>query len=221
MKFVILILGLFAACEASMGNPPNSGSIFTNGDSTPLPPEVNEIKVRQYFSDVCEERINEQIKYEFMASQIYLSMSTYLSRWDVALPGFSKKFRAMSDEEREHGIKLMDYINKRGGIAKMPLSVDVSEYRTQIESNHWGDIMNVLLTALKTERLVNHRLVDFVRTCANTQNYHMEDFIDGVFLTEQVDSIHELGRMITEVKMIGSSHLDNYGLYQYDKQLLK
>jgi len=221
MMKLLIFVAVLAYAQASMGNIPNAGSIFSSTESTPLPPEVDDMKVRQYFADSCEERLNEHIKYEFFASQVYLSMSTYLSRWDVALPGFAKKFRGFSDEEREHGIIIMNYINKRGGLAKMPLVLDVSEYRSQIESNHWGDIMNVLQVALKTERLVNHRLVDFVRTCADKQNYHMENFIDDTFLTEQVDAIHELGRMITEIKMIGTSHLDNYGLYQYDQRLLK
>ena len=35
--------------------------------------------------------------------------ASYFSRDDQALLGFSKYFRKASDEEREHGMKLMDY----------------------------------------------------------------------------------------------------------------
>ena len=35
--------------------------------------------------------------------------ASYFSRDDQALLGFSKYFRKASEEEREHGMKLMDY----------------------------------------------------------------------------------------------------------------
>ena len=43
----------------------------------------------------------------------------------------------------------------------------------------------------------------------------MEDFIDSQFLTEQVDSINELGQMITKLKRVGAEA----GLYIFDKDL--
>ena len=39
----------------------------------------------------------------------------YFSRDDVALQGFSKFFKENSEEEREHGDKLMSFQNERGG----------------------------------------------------------------------------------------------------------
>ena len=39
----------------------------------------------------------------------------YFSRDDVALSGFAKFFKENSEEEREHGDKLMSFQNQRGG----------------------------------------------------------------------------------------------------------
>merc|ERR1712172_162707 len=44
---------------------------------------------------------------EFYASYVYLSMSNYFSRDDQALPGFAAHFAKESEEEREHGMKLI------------------------------------------------------------------------------------------------------------------
>ena len=54
----------------------------------------------------------------FLITDIQLALSlkailafqaSYFSRDDQALLGFSKYFRKASDEEREHGMKLMEY----------------------------------------------------------------------------------------------------------------
>merc|ERR1719393_1114935 len=52
---------------------------------------------------------------EFYASYVYMSMYTYFDRDDTAYPGFAAFFKKSSDEEREHGEKLIKYQNKRGG----------------------------------------------------------------------------------------------------------
>merc|ERR1711915_219558 len=48
--------------------------------------------------------------------QLCLSLhGILLNRDDQALHGFAKFFQKSSDEEREHGMKLMEYQAKRGG----------------------------------------------------------------------------------------------------------
>merc|ERR1712168_219429 len=71
-------------------------------------------KIRQNYHEDCEALINKQINMEFYASYVYLSMSSYFSRDDQALPGFAAHFAKESEEEREHGMKLMAYQSKRG-----------------------------------------------------------------------------------------------------------
>jgi ferritin heavy chain len=95
-------------------------------------------QVRQNFHEDCEAAINRQINMELFASYTYLSMvreifnqiemtqfkkkpikfqfqAYYFDRDDVALPGMHWYFKHASDEEREHAMKLLKYLNKRGG----------------------------------------------------------------------------------------------------------
>merc|ERR1711872_1107021 len=56
-------------------------------------------RVKQNFHSDNEALINKQINMELYASYVYLSMSAYFARDDIALMGFSKRFRDASAEE--------------------------------------------------------------------------------------------------------------------------
>merc|ERR1712179_824905 len=77
-------------------------------------------KIRQNYHEDCEALINKQINMEFYASYVYLSMSSFFNRDDQALHGFADHFKKESNEERAHGMKLMEYQTKRGGRARHP-----------------------------------------------------------------------------------------------------
>uniref|UniRef100_A0A2R9CKR6 Ferritin n=1 Tax=Pan paniscus TaxID=9597 RepID=A0A2R9CKR6_PANPA len=72
-------------------------------------------QVRQNYHQDSEAAINRQINLELCASYVYLSMSYYFDRDDVALKNFAKYFLHRSHEEREHAEKLMKLQNQRGG----------------------------------------------------------------------------------------------------------
>merc|ERR1711915_1141365 len=99
-------------------------------------------KVKQNFHPDSEALINKQINMELCASYVYLSMSTYFARDDIALMGFSKRFRDSSNEEEGHAEALIDYQNLRGGkvvfheIAKPTL-------------DEWGSALEAIEASLK------------------------------------------------------------------------
>lgn len=63
------------------------------------PPENKEMaSARQNFSKEAEEGINQQILTELTASYVYMSMSSWLNRDDVALPGLSKYYHDQATE---------------------------------------------------------------------------------------------------------------------------
>lgn len=50
-------------------------------------------RIRQNYREECEALINKQINMELYASYVYLSMSVFFDRDDVAHHGFSKFFK--------------------------------------------------------------------------------------------------------------------------------
>merc|ERR1711962_163061 len=71
--------------------------------------------IKQNFHLETEAWINKQINMELYASYVYLSMSAYFARTDIALHGFAKRFRLASAEEKDHAEKLISYQILRGG----------------------------------------------------------------------------------------------------------
>merc|ERR1719250_520383 len=65
--------------------------------------------------EIISKAMESLVNMEFYASYVYLSMASYYNHDDQALHGFANYFQKASDEERVHGMKLMEYQAKRGG----------------------------------------------------------------------------------------------------------
>merc|ERR1712109_418741 len=96
-------------------------------------------KIRQNYHEDCEALISKQINMEFYASYVYLSMSSFFNRDDQALHGFADHFKKESNEERAHGMKLMEY---------------------QTTTMDWGSPLEAMEAALELEKTVNQSLLD-------------------------------------------------------------
>merc|ERR1712121_22932 len=151
-------------------------------------------KIRQNYREECEALINKQINMEFYASYVYMSMSAYFDRDDQAAHGFAAFFKKSSDEERDHGEKLIKYQNKRGGKVVFQ---DIAKPSTM----EWGTPLDALEAALELEKTVNQSLLDMHK--ASDGDAHLCDFIESEFLDEQVNAIKELSDWITKMKRAG------------------
>ena len=67
---------------------------------------------------IIEKALNKQIELEASSSQFYLSMSSWAEA--QGLSGTSSFLYKHSDEERLHMLKLVKFINERGGEAVIP-----------------------------------------------------------------------------------------------------
>merc|ERR1712186_146596 len=110
--------------------------------------------------------INKQINMEFYASYVYLSMASYFSRDDQALHGFSSFFRKNSEEERAHGMKLMEYQAKRGGSV-------VFQDIAKPSSMEWGTPLEAMEAALELEKTVNQSLLDIHKVAGDKGDGHL------------------------------------------------
>ncbi|XP_070191067.1 soma ferritin-like isoform X2 [Littorina saxatilis] len=162
---------------------------------------------RQNYHAECEAGVNRQINMELNASCCYESMAFYFDRDDVALPGFSKFFRKSSDEEREHGEKLMAFQNQRGG------RVILQDIKKP-DRDEWGSGLEAMQASLALEKKVNQALLDLHELSARHNDAQMTDFLEGHYLQEQVKSIKEFADHITNLKRVGPG----LGEYVYDKE---
>ena len=65
-----------------------------------------------------EKALNEQISVEANSSQFYLAMASWAET--KGFDGVSSFLYRHSDEERQHMLKLIKYVNERGGHAIVP-----------------------------------------------------------------------------------------------------
>jgi len=166
-------------------------------------------KVKQNFHSETESLINKQINMELYASYVYLSMSTYFAREDIALHGFAKRFREASHEEREHAEKLIDYQNMRGGRV-------VFKEIAKPSADEWGSALEATEATLELEKTVNASLLAMHKAADERNDAQFTDFLEGEYLKEQVEASKEIADLITKMKRAG----DGLGLHIIDKELL-
>ncbi|GJJ77876.1 ferritin heavy chain [Entomortierella parvispora] len=165
---------------------------------------------KQNFASVVEDAVNQQINLEMIAAHTYLAIAAYMGADAVALPGFEKYFREQAQEEREHAQILMDYQNRRGGrVIIQTIPAPTSE---------WQSAKNAVESALQLEKDVNKSLLRIESLAEEHHDANFANILRSQFLKEQVHSIAEIAKLVTQLNRVGG---DGLGLYLLDQTLLK
>ena len=152
-----------------------------------------------------EKALNDQVEKEASSSQFYLSMASWAET--QGLNGTSKFLYTHSDEERFHMLKLVKFINERGGTAIIPgFSAPQATF---------DGIEHVFQLLLDHELNVTKCINNIVDICLQEKDYSTHNFIQW-YVSEQLEE-EALGRTILDkIKLIGS---DKAGLYSFDRDL--
>ncbi len=152
-----------------------------------------------------EKALNEQIIKEGSSSQFYLSMAS----WSEAngLNGTAQFLYQHSDEERFHMLKLVKFINERGGTAVIP-SVEKPPVS-------FKDLVHVFELLLEHEISVTESINNLVDVCLQEKDYTTHNFVQW-YVSEQLEEEALARTMLDKVKMIGK---DKGGMYMFDRDL--
>ncbi|CAF3441095.1 unnamed protein product [Rotaria socialis] len=154
--------------------------------------------------------INRQINLELHASYVYMAMAHYFNRPNVALKGHYDFFQKMSKEEQEHANKFMEYQNKRGGTIVL---LDLKKPQQQ----SWRSPLEAHEMALQLEKDVYQALLEIHTSATEHHDPHLTNFLEDEFLNEQVKSLDEFARYITNLRRAGPG----LGEYIFDKEELQ
>ncbi|KAL1436344.1 hypothetical protein MTO96_049777 [Rhipicephalus appendiculatus] len=202
LRVVLLTLASFAwAGKNRLGGGHSLIQACLAGNN--LNDQVNQNKY--FLHDRCRVGLQEQVNLELHASLVYMQMAAHLANNKVARGGFARFFRDQSSEEREHAQKLIDYVNLRGGTMSavhMPPTAS------------WMSVLDALQAALALEHRVTNRLYELHRL-AEEHDAQMADFLEQEFLAEQVRSIDQLQRLITQLQNMDTG----LGEFLLDQQL--
>lgn len=155
--------------------------------------------------DELAQGFNRQITLEIESSLAYLQMAAYFE--SRSFTGFASWMRVQSDEERDHALKLFDYLLDRGNPVKLgEIAAPVSDF---------DGPTSVFEAALEQERRVSEAIQSLYMLA--TSNGDAASFaILQWFLEEQVEEESMVEEILDQLKLVGS---DGGALLLLDREL--
>lgn len=157
-------------------------------------------------SKTIQEALNAQVALEAASSQAYLAMASWADI-QPGLQGVSEFFYIQSDEERVHMLKLIKFVNERGGFGIVP---HLGQPIITFQSLH-----RVFEEFLAHEIKVSESINDLVHMALQEKDYATHNFLQW-YVSEQIEE-ERLARTLNEkLEMIGG---DKSGLYLFDRDI--
>lgn len=160
-------------------------------------------------SSSCEDIINKQINQELMASYVYMALYSYFGNTQVAFSNIQAFFKKSSEEERQHALTLIDYVNMRGG------TVFLKQINIPNINYDMLTVKDAFSTALELENLVTKNLLAIHQEATENGDVQLGTFIEDKFLNEQYESMKQLGDMLTNISRCKSE----FELLMFDKEM--
>src|SRR5688572_22138453 len=151
--------------------------------------------------------LNNQVKLEALSSHGYLAMAS----WSDIQPGLNnvaEYFFIQSEEERQHMLKLMRFINERGGFAMVPaLEQPVVTFKS---------LKNLFEEFLRHEIEVSNSINELVDLSLKEKDYATHNFLQW-YVNEQIEEEKSARVLNEKLEMIGE---DKSGLYLFDRYIM-
>lgn len=152
-----------------------------------------------------ERALNDQIVKESSSSQFYLSMASWAET--KGYNGTAKFLYKHSDEERFHMLKLVKFVNERGGHAEIPA---IEKPPVTFDS-----LEKIFKSLLEHEMNVTKSINNVVDICLKEKDYTTHNFIQW-YVSEQLEEEALARTLLDKIRMIGS---DKGGMYLFDRDL--
>lgn len=156
-------------------------------------------------SKKIENSLNNQLSIEAYSSHVYLAMASWAE--NQGFPGIADFLYSHSDEERLHMMKLVRYINERGGSAIIPTL-------KKPEINYSG-ITELFEDLLKHEINVTLSINEVVHDCLQEKDYSTHNFMQW-YVAEQLEEEALAHDILDKLKLIGGNA---GGLYMFDRDV--
>jgi ferritin len=135
------------------------------------------------------DKLNEQIGYEFAASQQYIAIAVHYDA--ETLPRLAATFYQQAVEERNHAMMLVQYLLDVGETVRIP---GVAEPQVS-----FGDIAEPVALALDQERRVSSQISALAGAAREEGNYMGEQFMQW-FIKEQVEEVSSMSDLLAVVE---------------------
>ncbi len=158
-------------------------------------------------SKAIQEALNAQVQMEAESSQAYLAMASW-AEIQPGLEGVTNFFYKQSDEERVHMLKLIRFINERGGFAVVPaLAQPIITFKS---------IRSVFEEFLNHELKVSSSINDLVHLSLSEKDYATHNFLQW-YVNEQMEEERVARTLRDKLELVGD---DKGGLYLFDRDIM-
>ena len=152
-----------------------------------------------------EKALNDQIRIEAESSQVYLSMASWAEV--KGLEGISLFMYKQSDEERMHMLKLVKYVNERGGQAAISA---LTEPKAVYDS-----FQKMFEDLYDHEIYVSKSINELVHVALQEKDYATHNFLQW-YVAEQMEEEALARTILDKINLIGN---DKSGLYLFDRDV--
>lgn len=158
-------------------------------------------------SERMKQGLNAQVALEAQSSQAYLAMASW-AEIQPGLDGVTAFFYRHSDEERAHMLKLIGYINDRGGFGVVPpLAQPVLTFPS---------LKHAFNELLKHEMYVSASINELVDVALQEKDFATHNFLQW-YVAEQIEEEQLARKLNDKLEMIAD---DKSGLYLFDRDIL-
>jgi ferritin len=147
-------------------------------------------------SPALAKAFNEQIGHEFGASMQYLSIAAHFYQRSLTL--LAKLFQDQAEEERQHALKFVKYLeDTRGGLQIPAIPAPKAAFGTAEEA---------VQAALTWERDVTGQITALMDMATKDNDYLAQSFLQW-FIDEQLEEVVKMERMLSVIKQSGEKNL--------------
>lgn len=159
-------------------------------------------------SSTILEKLVHQVNLEASSSNLYLQMSAWLLSQSLdSAAGF---FRAHAEEERSHMMKLFDYINETGALARIG---DIT-----IPATEWNSHIELLDAAYRHECMITQSINDLVDAALQEKDYPTFNFLQW-YVSEQHEEEYLFSSMLHKARIIDT--MEGRARFRFDEEIRK
>lgn len=156
-------------------------------------------------SNKIEKALNEQIELEGSSSNFYLAMASWAET--QGMNGVAQFLFTHADEERMHMLKLIKFVNERGGHGIVPTF--------KAPPKTFKSVQHVFEQVLDHEILVSNEINKLVEICLKERDYTTHNFLQW-YVSEQIEEEALARKVLDKLKLIGG---EKGGIYLFDRDL--
>lgn len=151
-----------------------------------------------------EDLLNRQIEREGYSSILYLSMASWAET--EGYNGVAEWLFAQAEEEKEHMLKIIRYVNERDGKAIIPSfdkpPVDFDGLKVMFDQ------------VLEHEKYISESINEIVEQTVKDNDFATNNWLQW-FVSEQVEEESSAQEIIDKLKLVG-----DHNLYMFDRDIM-